>query len=487
MGEGKLTNVVSDFLQVDEILNLDATRLAELIKQGEITSLHATETYIAHLKKINKKLNCLVEERFSQAIEEAKQADKQLQTNGKIGRLHGVPISMKESFDVTGMATTGGLNHLANNVKETDAPIVANLKKEGAIILGKTNTPTLSFCQETDNKLYGRTNNPWDLTRTSGGSSGGEGALIAAGGAAVGIASDIGGSIRFPAHFNGVVGFKSGNMQVSDDGALPAIEIPLQRRMLGIGALSKSVQDARLINEIIAHNIPKTNQLDNFKIVIETRKLPYPLNHETHSLLLQLKNSFSNKFEVENHSLPLFSETALIWQLIMAIDGAKPFAEVGFGSEPVKPYAEYIKEVFFKSSSLHRYFTWAIIGAQLFKPNETKLHSLQKTIDHGDQSITKFLENRLVILPVYHSSAPHHGDLYSEIFSIRKTYLKYMPFAAYANVWGLPSLTVPVGEDDNGLPIGIQIISKVGNEDAIFKLGELIEQNFRGYIRKELN
>ena len=175
------------------ILEMDATLLAEKIRNREISSLEATETYIEHLQKINPVLNCLVEERFEEARSEAQEADRKLQAGNAAGRLFGVPISMKDSFDVNGMRTTGGLVHRRDAIQDTDAEVVARLKKEGAIILGKTNTPVLCFYQETDSKLHGRCNNPWDVNRTPGGSSGGEGALIAAGGAAVGLGSDIGG------------------------------------------------------------------------------------------------------------------------------------------------------------------------------------------------------------------------------------------------------------------------------------------------------
>src|SRR5699024_11086350 len=125
------------------------------------------------------------------------------------------PISIKESFNVSGMKTTGGIIHRQDIIKSRDAITVQKLKDAGAIVLCKTNTPALCFCQETDNKLYGRTNNPWNIKHTAGGSSGGEAALLSVGGAAVGLGSDIGGSIRFPSHFNGVVGFKSGKNEVS--------------------------------------------------------------------------------------------------------------------------------------------------------------------------------------------------------------------------------------------------------------------------------
>ena len=115
-------------------------------------------------------MNCLVEERFEEARKEAREADRLLQAGNAAGRLWGVPISMKDSFDVAGMRTTGGLMHRRDLVQEKDAQVVASLKKEGAIILGKTNTPILCFYQETDSKLHGRCNNPWDVNRTTGGS-----------------------------------------------------------------------------------------------------------------------------------------------------------------------------------------------------------------------------------------------------------------------------------------------------------------------------
>ncbi|HZK44386.1 MAG TPA: amidase, partial [Syntrophomonadaceae bacterium] len=235
------------------LLDMDATELAEKIASRDISSLEATNTYIEHLEKINPDINCLVENRYFKAKYEAKETDEKLEKGESGGKLFGVPISMKESFDVAGMKTTGGLPYRKYMVEEQDAEIVGRLKEEGAIILGKTNTPVLCYCQETDNKLFGLSKNPWDITRTTGGSSGGEAALIAAGGAAVGIGADVGGSIRFPSHFNGVVGFKSGDNQVSQTGSFPPMGHPLQKQMFGIGAIAKSVRDARMINEILAY------------------------------------------------------------------------------------------------------------------------------------------------------------------------------------------------------------------------------------------
>ncbi len=246
--------------------------------------------FIERIKEINPSINAVVEDRFSEALQEAHEADEQLQNNKSVGRLHGVPISIKECLHVKGMKTTGGLEHRQDLIYQEDAEVVDQLKQEGAIILGKTNTPALCFCQETDNKLYGRTNNPWDPTKTAGGSSGGEGALLAAGGAAVGIGSDVGGSIRFPAHFNGVIGFKPGNATVSVEGHFPAVQHDLQKRMLTVGPMGKSVQDMQLIYEILSHSPVKPQTLREFKIEILPLNPGYPLSTKTGQLLGQLAN-----------------------------------------------------------------------------------------------------------------------------------------------------------------------------------------------------
>lgn len=107
-------------------------------------------------------------------------------------------------------------------------------------------------------------------------------------------------------------------------------------------------------------------------------------------------------------------------------------------------------------------------------------------IQQGDELLKTYLDKRLLIMPVYYQSALDHGQVFKEIFSIRKTYLQYMPYTAYANVWGLPALTIPVGEDEKNMPIGVQIISSIGNEDAIFRLGKLLTKRFRGYKLAEV-
>lgn len=469
----------------DFLLDLDATSLANKIKHKEISSEEVVNTYINHIKHGQPKINAVVEERFSLALQEARKIDQYLKKyHPPEGRpLYGVPISIKESFHVQGMRTTGGLINRKENIAQSDAYVVKKLKKAGAVILCKTNTPALCFCQETDNKLYGKTNNPWDITRTAGGSSGGEGALLAIGGSAAGIGSDIGGSIRFPSHANGVIGFKPGKFQVPDTGHFPTEHIPLQKQMSAIGPLGKSVRDIELIYDIIAEYQKTDQTLADMKIQLLPDEVPYPLSPKTTEVLLAIHASLRTTFNIEQKFPPFFHESALLWQNIMSIDGARNIKDYIFANQRGNIFHEYIKEILTNRSQLHKYLSWALIGASLFKPSHSKIKKIKHTIKSGMYKLNHYLKDRLLILPVYHTAAPHHGKLYQEIFSIRKTFKKYMPYVAYANVWGLPSLTIPVGEDENHLPISIQIISRNGNEAIIFELGKILEKQFRGYIR----
>ncbi|PAV28774.1 amidase [Virgibacillus profundi] len=462
---------------------MDATSIANSIKNKELTSIEATLAYIEHIKKINPTINALVENRFSQAINEAKEKDKLLQKNEHTGPLYGVPISVKESFDVENMKTTGGLEHRQDLISRKDAAVITKLKNAGAIILGKTNTPALCFCQETENKLYGRTNNPWDVSRTAGGSSGGEGALLSAGGAAVGIGSDIGGSIRFPTHFNGIVGFKPGMNQVSSEGHFPSVVNPLQDRMLTMGPMGKSVQDMELMYNIIANNNPPNRSLKNFKIEILPGNNNYPLSNFTKGMLDDIEYFLTRSYSTKRAVPSLFDDSALIWQEIMSIEGSKIIEDEAFSNNRSNVFTSFLKEKLTQRTSIHPYLSWAIIGAKLFKPTKGRVEEINTFLDQGDKALTDYLKNRLLIFPVYHSGALKHGKVFQEIFSIRKTFLDYMPYVAYANVWGLPTLTIPVGTDENDMPISIQIMSSIGNENALFRLGRLLEKKFRGYVR----
>lgn len=465
------------------ILNAHITDIQAMYEEQLITPSMAVDAYRSQIDQSNSQIYAIVEERFREASKEAAESEEKIVD--KTRRLEGVPLLVKELFDVKGMKTTGGLLHLKDHIATEDAAVVKRIKKEGAIILGKTNTPEMSFCQETDNKLYGRTSNPRDLRKTAGGSSGGEAAAIAVGAAAVGIGSDIGGSIRFPAHFNGVIGFKSGMHQVDSTGTFPATTHSLQERMLGIGPMAKSVRDARYVYQLIAKEKMPNTYLKDFTINV-LPKTSYPLSNWTAVLLKEVYNRLRNDFLVERKVPPYFHTSATMWQQMMSINGGEMAKAHVYEPTMRFIYKDFLKEKLFKNGRHHAYLTWALIGANLFQPSPRQMQALEKKIRKGDDLLKAYLDNRILVFPVYHSSAQAHGAVYKELFSIRKSFRKYMPYIAYANVWGLPSLTIPIGKDRKGLPIAIQLMSKNGNEDALFQLGAIIEREFLGYERVDL-
>src|ERR1700674_4086146 len=191
-------------------LLISAREIAEKIRRKEVAPVEVARAHLDRIERMNPRLNAFVDYKPEVVLAQARQAEKAILRGDKdeLGPLHGVPLSIKSAIDVAGHRCEAGSRLRAGHIAAQDAPLVARLRAAGAVILGVTNTPELLMAWETDNLLYGRTNNPWDLSRTAGGSSGGEAAAIASGCSASGVGSDGGGSIRVPAHFCGICGLK---------------------------------------------------------------------------------------------------------------------------------------------------------------------------------------------------------------------------------------------------------------------------------------
>jgi fatty acid amide hydrolase len=227
------------------LIQKSAGELATVIARGELSACDAVETHIARIEQVNGALNAVIVKRYDAARAEAKSADEKRARGEPLGPLHGVPITIKEHLDLTGSPSTFGLPSRANILATEDDPWVARMRAAGAIILGKTNVSQLLLYHESDNPVYGRTNNPWNLERSPGGSSGGQAAIIAAGGSPLGLGTDIGGSIRVPATSCGVVGLKPTAGRADDLGRYSA---PIGQRAIvsQVGVLARTVDDAEL-------------------------------------------------------------------------------------------------------------------------------------------------------------------------------------------------------------------------------------------------
>src|SRR5262249_20118108 len=234
-------------IMTDNITRMEASRLAELISSRELSPIEVVRAHLDRITEVNPKVNAIVA-LADDAMEAARKAEAAVRSGVQVGPLHGVPFTAKDAIDAAGVLTQRGSPIFKGRVADTDATVVARLKAAGGILIAKTNTPEFSYSVETDNLLTGRTNNPWNLNYTPGGSSGGESAAIAAGMSPLGVGSDLSISVRGPAAHTGVVGFKPTHGRVPMTGHWPRVP----RRFWHIGPIARSVRDVALAYSLLA-------------------------------------------------------------------------------------------------------------------------------------------------------------------------------------------------------------------------------------------
>jgi fatty acid amide hydrolase len=227
--------------------------LAEKVKAGELSALEVTEAHIQRIEAVNESINAVVIPLFDRARAQAEEADRKRARGEPLGPLHGVPVTIKEQYRVAGTQTTLGATNKIGNIYDEEGPLVTKLREAGAIILGKTNIIQTLAGPESDNHVYGRSNNPWNLQRTPGGSSGGEAAIIAARGSALGLAGDFGGSTRIPAHFCGLHGLKpTAGRLTNDDFPSDLLGYGQEVFIPQPGPIARTVSDLQLAMGVLA-------------------------------------------------------------------------------------------------------------------------------------------------------------------------------------------------------------------------------------------
>ncbi|NJO07422.1 MAG: hypothetical protein HC876_18980 [Chloroflexaceae bacterium] len=238
------------------ITELSATEMAHRIREGTLSPVQVVEAHISRIEQTTAAINAVVTPTFEQARQRAHEAEAARKRGELWGPLHGVPFTAKDSYDVAGVRSTGGLVSREGHFPTTDALLVARLRAAGAILLGKTNTPSNAGAYETRNLVFGLTTNPWNVTRSAGGSTGGEAAIIAAGGSPLGIGSDLAGSIRLPSAFNGIVGLRPTSNALATEGFWP----PITGRIADLNALgpmARRVEDVGLGWDVLNEHDPQ--------------------------------------------------------------------------------------------------------------------------------------------------------------------------------------------------------------------------------------
>jgi fatty acid amide hydrolase len=339
--EGLAMSVVSQ----EALLRMSAGELAAAIRGGEVSAADAVEASIARIEAVNPAINAVVVTRYDEARAEARAADERRARGEPLGPLHGVPITIKESLDLAGTPSTFGVTTRAKTLAERDDPYVARLRAAGGIVLGKTNVAQLLMYIESDNPVYGRTKNPWNQQRAVGGSSGGQAAIIAAGGSVLGLGTDIGGSLRYPAAFCGVASLKPTAGRTPDEGLYSA-HIGQRAIVSQVGPMAREVADLGLALEVINGGSdpdvePPRPLGDPDDVDIATLRVAYYTDDGTLAVAPSVRRAVveaagmlaGRGAQVSEWRPPDVPRALDLWLGIIAADGARHFSRVLRGSK----------------------------------------------------------------------------------------------------------------------------------------------------------
>jgi amidase len=481
---------------MDKLTFLTATELANLIRDRRVSSQEVLEAHLSHIATYNPSVNAIVTLDEKGARQRAKEADDALARGEIWGPLHGVPVTIKDVFETEGLRTTGSFRPLANYVPKQDATVVARLRKAGAIIMGKTNTPEMAGDEQTNSPLFGRTNNPWNLERTPGGSSGGSAAAIASGMSPLDIGSDIGGSVRNPAHFCGVFSLKPSDYRVPFTGHIPpppgSKGRGLLRYFLTPGPLARSVEDLRLALTIIAGPDER-----------EWEVPPVPLATSPTQNLRDLRFAWSDDFGVPVAAeirTALADLTTELTQLGCHVERCDP-PEFDF-AEALQVYGE-LKEAALtvRSSPLHLpRFIWRALSEQIPNSNPTgrgllrgagtNLQGYAKALSQRDVFIAR-MERFLAdwdawLCPVAALPAYPHLQSRNPIEQLRATVevdgqkipyiLATSMYTGIFNLTGNPVVVLPLSQTREGLPIGLQVVGRRWNDMDLLAVAQALSE-----------
>lgn len=453
----------------DDLMYMSATKVANMIKSKEVTSVEVVKLCLDRIKEVNPKINAVVQLAGERALLEAKAADRAVLTGEPLGPLHGVPMTIKDSFNTAGIVSTAGTLGRKDFMPGTDATVVARLKEAGAILIGKTNTPEFTMSGLTSNLIYGQTLNPYDLSRHPSGSSGGAAAIIAAGGSYFDIGTDSGGSVRAPSHACGLAGIKPTSGRVPQTGHLPDYGDRFGNYQQP-GPIARKVEDLYLLLSIIAG----PDQLD-------CSISPVPLNNPADVNLSELRIGYYTTNDIAE-PIPEIKK--------MVVDCAEAMKPVVNGVTKAKP--PMLKELSDKRRELNSADGKAHIK-RLIKANNTKVISpnldisgevlpaadytkLVEEMDSLKSQMLKFMDDFDILLCPVTASAALELDA--------KRVAGHWYTSEY-NATGWPAAVVRAGTSKEGLPLGIQIVGKPWTEDKVLAVASLIEKEMGGFSKPE--
>lgn len=473
---------------VPDVLTLPLVELQRRLRQRELTAVELVETHIRRVGAVNTQLNALISDRFPAARKEAAEADVLLRSDTdreKLPPLLGIPCTVKEFFALTGYRQTGGMLAYREQVATQDATLVERLRTAGAIVLGQTNVPEGGMWMETWNRLYGRTQNPWNLRHTCGGSSGGEGAMVSAGASVFGLGSDIGGSVRIPAAFCGTVGHKPTGGLLPLTGHFPGA-IP-GTQFLCAGPLCRAVGDVWPLLQVMAgpdgkdadcqrslQGHPSKIAIDRVRVFAVAKPAPTRavMREAVGAATEALASRGAQVQELDSRIVELLQAGMFLWSAAVTGRAQTSYEEILSGGKGISIAQELLAFPLRKNRyivpslatvALER-LTQRMQGSARMQTHREQLAVLQASLDAllGDDGV--------LITPPYTRPAPLHYETALTPLHIRCT--------AIYNALGYPATVVPVGLSASGLPVCVQVVGRMGSDALTVAVAGALEAHF---------
>ncbi|MCB1173997.1 MAG: amidase [Leptospiraceae bacterium] len=471
-----------------------ARSIAAKIRNREITAAELVRRTLAQIEDRNKELNAIVTLN-PQALAEARAADEALAAGRNLGPLHGVPIVVKDSYATRGLRTTAGYLPLKDFIPTEDSVVVALLKDAGAIIVGKGNLPTLAMDMQTNNPVFGRTNNPWDPKRTPGGSSGGDVTALAAGMAYLGFGSDLAGSLRVPAAFTGVYSLKTSYGVVSKQGHIPPLpdQINGLHGLVVMGPIARSIDDLELALQVIAQPHPRDKTMrplvaltgPDSQLTVPDLKIAWidsfagvPVQAEIRRSMQAFVQRLAQAGAKVTRVEPGKFDYNQAWQTWGGLVGHQ-------GAYETSNCLRWIGDFFTSDYTAQNPMLRQVVGP-ISVPRYMQLKNSQAALI---TQMDNFLdEYDIWIVPVSSTTAFEHmtperqfGDLNvyeTPILVDGQPVPYYVATQSYTTIFALtenPVLTMPIGLDTTGLPIGVQVVGRRFLDRRLLKIGGLID------------